>query len=53
MVGIAMGRFLSIGLLGVAVRKTMNDQGKKADNMLHDVASTHGVDTPAAFKKLG
>ncbi len=50
---IAMVLFLIIGLLGVAVRKTMIYQGKKADNMLHDVAITHVVDTPAAFKKLG
>lgn len=50
---IAMVLFLIIGLIGVAVRKTMIYQGKKADNMLHDVAITHVVDTPAAFKKLG
>lgn len=50
---IAMVLFLLIGLLGIAIRKTMIHQSKKADTLMHDAAITHVVDTPASFKKLG
>lgn len=42
-----------IALIGVAVRKTMIYQSKRADTMMHDVTITHVVDTPKAFLNLG
>lgn len=44
---------LLIGLIGVAVRATMHHQAKRADAMMHDVAVTHVIDNPRAFRKFG
>lgn len=44
---------LIIGLIGVAVRATMRHQAERADTMMHDVAVTHVIDNPHAFRKFG
>lgn len=44
---------LVIGLLGMAIRATMIHQAKRADSMMHDVAISHVIDNPRAFRKFG
>jgi len=44
---------LIIGLFGIAVRATMRYQAKRADTMMHDVAVTHVIDNPKAFRRFG
>ena len=44
---------LILGLIGVAVRQTMIYQSKRADTMMHDVAVTHVIDNPKAFRRYG
>ena len=44
---------LIIGLLGVAVRAVMHHQADRADTMMHDVAVTHVIDNPRAFRRFG
>ncbi len=44
---------LLIGLIGMAVRATMHYQAKRADTMMHDVAVTHVIDAPKAFRRFG
>ncbi len=44
---------LLIGLLGVAIRKVMIHQAKRADSMMHDVTVTHVVNNGRDFRKLG
>lgn len=44
---------LILGLIGVAVRQTMLYQAKRADTMMHDVAVTHVIDNPKAFRRFG
>lgn len=45
--------FVLIGLLGIAVKKTMEYQAKRADTFMHDVTVTHVVTTPHEFRVLG
>ena len=45
--------FLIIGLLGVAIRATMQHQAKRADSMMHDVTVTHVIDNPRSFRRFG
>ena len=45
--------FLLLGLIGMAIRATMNYQSRRADSMMHDVTVTHVVDTPRSFRKFG
>lgn len=44
---------LILGLIGMAVRQTMMYQAKRADSMMHDVAVTHVIDSPKAFRRFG
>ncbi len=44
---------LIIGLIGMAIRATMKYQAKRADTMMHDVAVTRVIDTPAKFRHFG
>lgn len=44
---------LIIGLFGIAVRAVMRYQAKRADSMMHDVAVTHVIDNPKAFRRFG
>lgn len=44
---------LIIGLIGMAVRATMHYQAKRADSMMHDVAVTHVINSPKAFRRFG
>ena len=45
--------FLILGLIGMAIRAILLHQAKAADTMLYDVAVTHVVNNPAAYRKLG
>ena len=42
-----------VALIGIAVRKTMMYQAKRADVFMHDVTISHVVDSPKAFLQLG
>ena len=44
---------LFLGLVGMAIRGTMLHQAKRADAMMHDVAKTHVIDNPRAFRAFG
>lgn len=44
---------LVIGLIGVAIRQTMLYQARRADTMMHDVATTHVINNPKDFRKFG
>ena len=49
---IAIVLFLLLGLIGIAVRRTMIYQAKRADSMMYDVARTHAVNSTAEFRRL-
>ena len=44
---------LVLGLIGMAMRQTMFYQARRADTMMHDVAVTHVIDNPKAFRRYG
>lgn len=44
--------FFLLGFIGMAIHATMVHQAAKIDTLMSDVARTHVVDSPKAFKKL-
>ena len=45
--------FLILGLLGMAIRAVLLHQSKAADTLMYDVAVTHVVNNPSAYRRLG
>lgn len=49
---VAVIAFFIIALIGVAIRRTMAYQAKRAGTMMHDATVTYVVNTPQEFRKL-
>lgn len=50
---IAIVAFFLIAAIGIAVRRMMIHQSKRADSMMYDVVKTHVVTTTSEFRRLG
>ena len=50
---IAIVAFFLVAAIGIAVRRMMIHQSKRADSMMYDVVKTHVVTTTSEFRRLG